>query len=91
LVDGLDFVAEAGQGLLAEGAEDAGITPLFACAARAELAFDYPAGLGHLAEDGEDGSYAGAESGGGIGGGEGAVGAGVAGDQLVQGVRDLSE
>jgi len=80
LVDRLDFMAQAGEGLLAEGAEDTGITPLQARTAGTKLAFDYTACLSHLTEDGEDGRHADTESGGGLGGSEGAVCARVAGD-----------
>jgi hypothetical protein len=47
-------VAEAGEGALADGAENAGITPFAAVAAGAELPFDEAAGLLHLAQHGDD-------------------------------------
>ncbi len=62
LLDGLDFLAELGEGFAADGAQDFGVAPLAMDAAGAEAAFDDAAEPDEALEDGFDASRAGGRS-----------------------------
>ena len=88
LLDGLDFAAQAGEGLAANLAKDFGVAPLAMEAAGPESAFEDAALGGELAESVFDGCGVEGKAVGRLAEGEWAVGAGVAADEFEDGMGD---
>ena len=87
-LDRLDLLAQPGQGPAPQLAQHLGVAPLRARPGRAELTVEHPPLRGQPLQGVADDGRAEAQPAGHLVGGERAVGAGVAGDQVGQGVRD---
>src|SRR5262249_42788229 len=91
VVYGLHFMPHAGERAAADHPKNAGVGPLAAHAARAELALEELTVRGQTSQHGHGFGFADAVTPGGVGGGEGRVRAGIAEREIADRIRDRLE